>query len=74
MTREQAFEEARCLVSQRRVWVHTINRPGSKEEIASLVAVTRETVGVSAITKVYTNPRWRGKRCAERLVRHVTKT
>ncbi|KAF5352680.1 hypothetical protein D9756_005958 [Leucocoprinus leucothites] len=74
MTRDQAFEEARTLIAQRKVWVHTINRPGAKEEIASLVAVTRESANVSAITKVYTNPGWRGKRCAERLVRHVTKT
>ncbi|KAJ3564575.1 hypothetical protein NP233_g8204 [Leucocoprinus birnbaumii] len=73
ITREQALEEMRSLIAQKRIWVHTINRPGAQEEIASLVAVTRETVNVSAITKVYTNPRWRGKRCAERLVRHVTK-
>ncbi|KXN88789.1 hypothetical protein AN958_06658 [Leucoagaricus sp. SymC.cos] len=73
MTRDQADEEARSLISQRRVWVHTINRSSEEEEIASVVAVTRETINVSAITKVYTNPKWRGKRCAERLVRYVTK-
>lgn len=71
---EGAHEEAKYLIAQRKVWVHTINRPGAPEEIASIVAVTRESADVSAITKVYTNQRWRGKRCAERLVRHVTKT
>jgi len=39
--------------------------------IASIVAVTRKSEGVAAITKVYTPNRWRGKGCAERLVRRV---
>ncbi len=62
------------LIRHRKVWVHTINLPGREEDIASIVAVTRESASVSAITKVFTNENWRGKRCAERLVRHVTKT
>ncbi|KAF9454124.1 hypothetical protein P691DRAFT_770837 [Macrolepiota fuliginosa MF-IS2] len=73
LTPQKACEEAEFLINHKQVWVHTINRPGAKEEIASIVAVTRESASVSAITKVFTNPRWRGKRCAERLVRYVTK-
>jgi hypothetical protein len=70
---EGASAEAKSLIAERKVWVHTISRPGASDEIASIVAVTRESASVAAITKVYTDPRWRGLRCAERLVRYVTK-
>ena len=42
-------------------------------EIATIVAVTRKSCGVAAITKVYTPEKWRGNRLAEKLVRHVCK-
>ena len=38
---------------------------------ASIVAVTRTSETVAGVTKVFTNPRWRQRGCAERLVRHV---
>lgn len=69
---DQALEEATLLIEQRQVWVHTIKVHERPEEIASIVAVTRESPSVAAITKVYTNPDWRSRRCAERLVRKVT--
>lgn len=41
-------------------------------DITTLCAVTRNSHRVSAITKVYTTPRWRRQGCAEFLVREVT--
>lgn len=42
-------------------------------EIATIVAVTRKSNGIAAITKVYTPEKCRGNRLAEKLVRHVCK-
>ena len=53
------------------MWVLEVHRPGQPSDLASLVAVTRTSSNVAGITKVYTNPRWRKRGCAERLVRHV---
>ncbi|TDL28040.1 hypothetical protein BD410DRAFT_781986 [Rickenella mellea] len=72
LTRERAFEEASLLIDQGQVWVHEVKRNGQPSAIASIVAVTRETASVSAITKVYTNPDFRRRGFAERLVRKVT--
>lgn len=41
-------------------------------EIGSICAVTRNSSMVSAITKVYTTPKWRRRGFAEHLVRQVT--
>ncbi|KAG1757182.1 hypothetical protein EDB19DRAFT_1890983 [Suillus lakei] len=68
---EKAREEARLLIANKQVWVHEIQRRNGKPEIATIVTVTRKSEGVAAITKVYTPEKWRGKGCAERLVRHV---
>ncbi|KAG8814387.1 hypothetical protein FRC17_001140, partial [Serendipita sp. 399] len=46
---------------------------GEKTKVATLVAVTRSTPTVSAITKVYTTDRYRRRGYADRLVAHVTK-
>ncbi|KZS96200.1 hypothetical protein SISNIDRAFT_483585 [Sistotremastrum niveocremeum HHB9708] len=67
---EGAFREATELITQGQLWVHEINI-GSSRGIASIVATTRQSDGVSAITKVYTNPLYRSRGCAERLVRRV---
>ncbi|KAG5647769.1 hypothetical protein DXG03_008492 [Asterophora parasitica] len=71
---EEATKEARLLTSNKQLWVHTIDAVNKPSEIASIVAVTRESASVAAITKVYTNPAWRSQRCAERLVRKVTQS
>ncbi|KAI9448849.1 hypothetical protein F5148DRAFT_1153315 [Russula earlei] len=42
-------------------------------EVTSICAVTRSTQNVSAITKVYTTPKWRRRGFAEHLVRNVTR-
>jgi len=70
LTEEGALQEATYLVRNRLVWVHDIEIGGVRE-IASIVAVTRQTEGVSGITKVFTSPRVRKRGCAERLVRYV---
>ncbi|KZT30898.1 hypothetical protein NEOLEDRAFT_44978 [Neolentinus lepideus HHB14362 ss-1] len=70
---EQALEEARVLVHDHQIWVHEISQGHEPPDIASIVAFTRVSQNVAAITKVYTNPRWRNKGCAVRLVRRVTK-
>ena len=61
------------LIAGRQLWVHEVRQQGRKPELASIVAVTRTSETVAAITKVYTNPRWRKRGCAERLTRKVTK-
>jgi predicted GNAT family acetyltransferase len=53
--------------------VHEICLPNQEAEIASIVAVTRTSETVAAITKVYTNRQWRQRGCAERLTRRVCK-
>lgn len=71
MSLDQAMAEARLLVEHNQVWVHGVSAPGMVSGIASICAVTRQTSTVAAITKVYTNPRFRRMGCAERLVRRV---
>lgn len=59
--------EARELILKRQIWVYD-----AQGDISTICAVTRNTHRVSAITKVYTTPRWRRRGCAELLVRDVT--
>lgn len=61
--------EAEMLVSNKQIWVHTVD----DNQIASLVAVTRDSDSVAAITKVYTNPKYRQRGFAQRLTRYVCK-
>ena len=64
---ERARIEARELISKGLVWVYD-----ASGDITTICAVTRNSQRVSAITKVYTTPRWRRRGCAEFLVREVT--
>jgi predicted GNAT family acetyltransferase len=59
--------EARELISNGLIWIYE-----SEGEATSICAVTRSTQNVSAITKVYTTPKWRRRGFAEHLVRNVT--
>ena len=70
LSNEQAIHEATIMIQNNQVWVHEVRASGRKE-IASIVATTRTTDAVAAITKVFTNPKWRSRGCAERLLRHV---
>ncbi|KAI0361349.1 hypothetical protein OH77DRAFT_1391264 [Trametes cingulata] len=69
LTEQSALIEATSLILNGQVWVHTTGAQAS--HIACIVAVTRTTDTVAAITKVYTSPDWRGRGCAGRLVRYV---
>ena len=52
-----------------------LNGPTSQSnDIVSICAVTRETVGVAAITKILTRPDARRRGYAQHLLRHVLKT
>jgi len=52
------------------LWVHQLD-DSTSSDICSIVATTRKSENVTAITKVYTNPLYRSRGCAERLVRRV---
>lgn len=67
LTIELAREEAYELVSKRQIWVYE-----ASGAVAAICAVTRSSMKVSAITKVYTCPNWRRHGFAEHLVRSVT--
>ncbi|OSD06207.1 hypothetical protein PYCCODRAFT_1423076 [Trametes coccinea BRFM310] len=67
LTIERARVEARELISKGLLWVYD-----AEGDITTICAVTRNSHRVSAITKVYTTPRWRRRGCAEFLVREVT--
>lgn len=66
-----ALKEAEELVRNRQLWVYYMTMSDGTQELASIVACTRTSENVAAITKVYTNLRCRSNGCAERLVRRV---
>ena len=74
LSHADAEKEAKQLVHSGKIWVHLVNLHGAAPEIASIVVVGRDSGSVAAITKVFTNPRWRRHGCAERLVRRVCKS
>lgn len=59
------------LIKERSIWALEVRAEGEEPDIASIVAVTRKSETVAAITKVFSKPTWRGLGCAEMLVRHV---
>ncbi|RDX50473.1 hypothetical protein OH76DRAFT_1455350 [Lentinus brumalis] len=68
---EKSAQEAELLVQKGQLWVHEFRSSEGDPEIACILAVTRSTANVAGLTKVFTNPRWRSRGCAERLTRHV---
>lgn len=73
LTEEGTFLEAKTRIRNQQLWVLRVIRGDQPPEIACVVVISRETPTVTAITKVYTHPKWRGHGCAERLVRRVCK-
>jgi len=59
------------MIRQQQLWVYYIDFGQGRKEMASIVACTRTSENVVAITKVFTNPICRSRGCAERLVRQV---
>ncbi|KAJ6483889.1 hypothetical protein DFH09DRAFT_1340160 [Mycena vulgaris] len=64
----QALVEATELINKGQLWVCAT----TVGEIASICAVTRTSLHVSGITKVYTTPKWRRRGFAQELVQAVT--
>ncbi|KAJ6593267.1 hypothetical protein B0H19DRAFT_1089610 [Mycena capillaripes] len=74
LSRESAVKEAAALIHNNQIWVHGIRLAGDvHDDIASIVAFTRNSENVATISKVFTNPAWRSRGCAERLMRRVCK-
>ncbi|KAJ7188934.1 hypothetical protein C8R46DRAFT_1157739 [Mycena filopes] len=74
LTHDAAIKEAAILIRSQQIWVHGMRFAGDvHDDIASIVAFTRNSENVATITKVFTNPAWRRRGCAERLVRRVCK-
>ncbi|KAG6373859.1 hypothetical protein JVT61DRAFT_6011 [Boletus reticuloceps] len=63
--------EADAMIANEHVWVHSIQRQGQAPEMACLVATTRESNHVTAVTKVFTAAHSRGLGCAPRLLHRV---
>ncbi|TFK56851.1 hypothetical protein OE88DRAFT_1650337 [Heliocybe sulcata] len=64
---EAARVEAEELIRKGQIWVYDADG-----EITTICAVTRNSLNVSSITKVYTAVPWRKRGCAQHLVRYVT--
>lgn len=77
LSESQARDEATELITHRQLWVYELPldvRSSNKSyAISTIVAVTRNSPTVSAITKVYTTAKYRKRGCADRLVAQVTK-
>ncbi|KAF7350847.1 N-acetyltransferase domain-containing protein [Mycena sanguinolenta] len=74
LSHKEALKEAATLIRNKQIWVHGIRLADDvHDEIASIVAFTRNSENVATISKVFTNPVWRRRGCAERLVRRVCK-
>ncbi|KAG8980544.1 hypothetical protein FRB90_007651 [Tulasnella sp. 427] len=73
LSEEDATREAKGYIAARQMYVYNVVDERTGEvETASIVCVTRSSLNVAAITKVYTNPMHRGQKCAEKLVRFVS--
>lgn len=66
-----AEREAKHYINNRQMWVCAVETVGGGSEVASIVAVTRNTRTNATITKVHTAVAHRKRGYAEALVRHV---
>ncbi|KEP50297.1 GNAT family acetyltransferase [Rhizoctonia solani 123E] len=64
----QAFE----LIREKQVWVYQTCDAYGRPRIASIVCSSRSSPNVTSITKVYTDPEFRGRQFAKHLVYWVT--
>lgn len=64
---DRARQEANYLIHHGLVWVYVMDGGA----LSTIVAVTRSSSQVAAITKVYTTPQFRRRGCADRLVAHI---
>ncbi|OJA19667.1 hypothetical protein AZE42_02827 [Rhizopogon vesiculosus] len=73
LSHEKAAKEAELMIANEQVWVLEMRDSDGELDVATIVAVTRKSSDVAAITKVFTPAKWGRRGCAERLVRHVCK-
>lgn len=68
---DDARLEAKTMIDNGQVWVHLVKMGGQEPQVACLVATTRESDAVTAVTKVITAEAWQLRRCARRLLHRV---
>ncbi|KAG9314077.1 hypothetical protein JVU11DRAFT_4858 [Chiua virens] len=68
---KDAEMEAKELIDKELAWVHMAKKGDADWEIACLIAATRTSKDVTAVTKVYTTEQWRSRGCAGRLLHRV---
>ncbi|KAB5593193.1 GNAT family acetyltransferase [Ceratobasidium theobromae] len=69
---EESIMQALDLIREKRIWVYETLDVRNRPRIASMVASSRTSANVAAITKVYTTPAFRGRHYARYLVQWVT--
>lgn len=69
---KESMTQALQLIRDKQLWVYEIRDAYNRPCIASIVASSRSSANVAAITKVYTPPAFRGRKYALRLVQWVT--
>ena len=71
LSEDKAAYEAMVMTRDNHLWVCEVKTPGRDFELASIVATTRVTETVAAVTKVFTSPKWRSQGYAGQLMRFV---
>ncbi|KAG9094618.1 hypothetical protein FS749_012114 [Ceratobasidium sp. UAMH 11750] len=69
---KESIVQAQQLIRDKQLWVYETRDAYNRPCIASMVASSRSSANVAAITKVYTPPAFRGRKYAPRLVQWVT--
>lgn len=72
LTEKESIAQAEKLICEKQVWVYETRDAHNRPRVASMVASTRSSTNVAAITKVYTPAAFRGRKLAPRLVQRVT--
>ena len=71
LTQERAQIEACKMIKLNQLWIYRVPTSPTTSAVTCIVAATRSSSTVAAITKVFTSPSWRRRGYAERLAAHV---
>jgi predicted GNAT family acetyltransferase len=71
LTQDRARIEAHKMIKLNQLWIYCVPTSPTTSAVTCMVAVTRTSSAVAAITKVFTSPSWRRRGYAERLAAHV---
>ena len=71
LTQERARIEAYKMIKLNQLWIYRVPTSPTTSAVTCMVAVTRTSSTVAAITKVFTSPSWRRRGYAEMLAAHV---